>query len=178
MAKEDFCFTYYDGDAARDMSHMDRLTKGAYNDLIIMQRKIGRLEMKHIKMVLGSDFEKCWPSLEFILKSEDGKYWIEWVEISVEKSKKNAEKNAKKIKDYWNSEKGKQRKKILNEYKNDTTVQNNDTNVIPLEDGNGNEDGNEDIFILKNSNLFREPNCPSKEIVVKYFIDTGGTMET
>ncbi len=40
MAKEDFCFTYYDGDAARDMAHMNRLERGAYTDVIISQRKI------------------------------------------------------------------------------------------------------------------------------------------
>jgi hypothetical protein len=155
MAKEDFCFTYYDGDAARDMQHMDRLTRGAYNDLIIMQRKVGKLEMKHIKMVLGSDFEKCWSGLEFILKADNEKYFIEWVEVSVEKSKENSKKNKKKIEDYWNSEKGKERKKILNSFQNDTMVSKKNTNVIPLEDVYVNGYVNEDIVVNKEIEIFK-----------------------
>lgn len=88
MAKEDFCFTYYDGDAARDVAHMTRLCRGAYHDLVIMQRKVGPMTMGQIKMVLSSDFDTCWPSIEFILKTtDDQKYFIEWVEKSVKKHK-------------------------------------------------------------------------------------------
>lgn len=143
MAKEDFCFTYYDGDAARDMQHMDRLCRGAYNDLVIMQRKVGKLTMEHIKAVLGSDFEKCWPPLSYILKSDGDKFYIDWVENSVQKMKKNAARQKEKVEKYWNSEEGKKRKKIPNAFQNDTVVSKKNTDVIPLENGNGN--GNEDV---------------------------------
>ena len=43
MAKADFCFTYYDGDATRDMAHMNRLERGAYTDVVIQQRQRGHL---------------------------------------------------------------------------------------------------------------------------------------
>ena len=56
MAKEDFCFTYYDGDAARDTTHMNRIERGAYHDLIISQRKFGHLTIDQVKKILGRDF--------------------------------------------------------------------------------------------------------------------------
>jgi hypothetical protein len=156
MAKEDFCFTYYDGDAARDMQHMDRTCRGAYNDLLIMQRKVqgGMLTMSHIKAVLGSDFEKCWPSLEFILKREDDFFYIEWVKNSVEKMKENSKSQAEKIKKYWEDvdagiipppKNG--RKKIPNKYQTNTTVLKTNTDKIPII--NGNEDGNGNIDLKK-----------------------------
>lgn len=90
MAKHDFCFTYYDGDATRDMSHMNRLERGAYNDLVISQRKFGRLTMLIIKKTLGEDFEKVWDSLELVLVKEEDNYFIEWLENSEIKMKKQA----------------------------------------------------------------------------------------
>lgn len=91
MAKEDFCFTYYDGDAARDMAHMNRLERGAYSDLIVSQRKFGHLRLSLIKKTLGNDFDDVWESLEIILKKdEEGKYYIEWLDNSVEKMKKQS----------------------------------------------------------------------------------------
>jgi len=90
MAKEDFCFTYYDGDAARDMAHMNRLERGAYSDLIVSQRKFGRLSMSLIKKTLGHDFDQVWESLEVVLKVEDEKYYIEWLDTSVLKMKKQS----------------------------------------------------------------------------------------
>src|ERR1700749_798015 len=143
MAKEDFCFTYYDGDAARDKAHMNRLCRGAYDDFISMQRKAGHLDLETIKMILGNDFDACWVALKFILKiDEAGKFFIEWVDQSIEKMRKNSEKQKQRIDDYW----AKKREE------NDTTEipRNNhgNTNVytgdIPLEDGNGNENG--DVF--------------------------------
>ena len=135
MAKEDFCFTYYDGDAARDVAHMTRLCRGAYHDLVIMQRKVGPMTMGQIKMVLSSDFDTCWPLIEFILKTtDDQKYFIEWVEKSVKKSREHSEKQAEKIKQYWEDVKnGKilRNKKSIPQYKNKSDLD------IPLEDGNG-----------------------------------------
>lgn len=84
MAKEDFCFTYYDGDAARDMSHMNRIERGAYHDIIISQRKFGHLTLDQCRKILSKDFDACWPSIELILNvDEDGKYYIEWLHNSI-----------------------------------------------------------------------------------------------
>lgn len=102
MAKEDFCFTYYDGDAARDKAHMNRLQRGAYDDIISAQRKRGHLTIEDIKRVLSGDFEACWSALEWVLlKDEDSKYFIEWVDTSVKKGKANSKKNKDRIEEYW-----------------------------------------------------------------------------
>jgi hypothetical protein len=86
MAKSDFCFTYYDGDAARDMAHMNRLERGAYTDIMISQRKFGHLTLDQIKKILGKDFEECFPAVELVLQVDnDGKFFIEWVDTSTNK---------------------------------------------------------------------------------------------
>lgn len=105
MAKEDFCYTYYDGDAARDKAHMTRLERGAYDDVISAQRKRGHLSVDDLKRVLGSDFEACFPSLEWVLlKDDEGKFFIEWVEKSIEKMRRQSEKQKENAEKRWNKE--------------------------------------------------------------------------
>lgn len=77
---QDPAFLYYDGDAAKDVSHMNRLERGCYFDLIQAQRKFGRMSIDIIKKVLGKDFESCWDSLKLILTYVDHMYFIFWVE--------------------------------------------------------------------------------------------------
>lgn len=138
MAKEDFCFTYYDGDAARDKAHMTRLERGAYDDLISAQRKRGHLSIDDIKRVLSKDFDECWSSLEWILKKDDeGKYFIEWVDLSIQKMRKHSENQKNRIKKYWDG------KKNDPGYSNNIPRNNHGIEMEePLEDGN--ENGNED----------------------------------
>lgn len=166
MAKEDFCFTYYDGDATRDMAHMTRLCRGAYNDLVIMQRKVGRMTYKQIKMVLSSDFETCWPAIEMILNFEDEKYWIEWVENSVNKMREKSKKQKERIDQYWEDVKN---GKIPRNTKTGTMVQKNKDLEEPLEDGYGNGIDNlkrgagEKLLISEMQNIFKIkiPNYPT-----------------
>lgn len=148
MAKEDFCFTYYDGDAARDMAHMNRLERGAYTDIIISQRKFGRLTIIQIKKILGKDFEDCWPSIELVLVQDEEKFFIEWVETSILKSKKNSKKNKDRIEKYWNDKNGSDLV-IPNE---ELELPKNDL-VIPLGDGDVNEE----------ENVFREEGAGGRE---------------
>lgn len=137
MAKEDFCFTYYDGDAARDKAHMTRLERGAYDDIISAQRKRGHLSIDDIKRVLSKDFTECWPSLEWILKVDgEGKYFIEWVDKSILKMQAHSKKQKEKVDKRW----GNGNTESIPRYKNGIDP------VIPLEDGNGNEDGIGDGF--------------------------------
>jgi len=96
MAQLDFCFTYYDTDASRDKAHMNRLERGAYDDIISAQRKFGRLELKLITKVLGNDFESCWYALELILKFDGERYFIEWLENSIAKSKEYSKKQSER----------------------------------------------------------------------------------
>ena len=78
----DPAFLFYDGDAARDVSHMNRLERGAYFDLLQLQRKIGRLPLDQIKKMLGKDFDSVWESLKICLSYENDMYFIGWVEDS------------------------------------------------------------------------------------------------
>ncbi len=126
MAKEDFCFTYYDGDALRDMSHMNRLERGAYNDFVLQQRKFGRMNLEQIKKILGKDFEECWPALNLVLifTESDKTYHLEWLEESIAKMRKHSKKQSENVtKRYQQSTKRKPKTKV----------------VTPLEDGDGDE---------------------------------------
>lgn len=141
MAKEDFCFTYYDGDAARDKAHMTRLQRGAYDDLISAQRKRGHLSIDDIKRVLSRDFEECWPALEWILKVDgEGKFFIEWVDKSIEKMRKHSQTQKERIEKYWAG------KKNSNDGNTEFIPRNNHgiKSEEPLENGNG--DGNIEGF--------------------------------
>lgn len=136
MAKEDFCFTYYDGDAARDMAHMTRLERGCYTDVIISIRKFGHITIDQIKKILSRDYEECFPAIELILKKDqEGKYFIEWLENSLEKSKKHSKKQR-------DNRFGKTKPQPND---NQTTVL-----VAPLEDGYG------DVFVLEDNNTEKE----------------------
>lgn len=139
VAKEDFCFTYYDGDAARDKAHMNRLQRGAYDDIISAQRKRGHLSLEDIQRVLSKDFEECWPALEWILKIDaEQKYFIEWVDKSIEKMRKHAQNQKERIEKYWANKKN-------NHTGNTGSIPRNNHGIKteePLEDGNGNGDGN------------------------------------
>lgn len=137
MAKEDFCFTYYDGDAARDKAHMTRLERGAYDDIISAQRKRGHLSLDDVKRVLSKDFEECWASLEWILKKDaEQKFFIEWVDRSIEKMRANSQKQKEKVDKRWKKD-----TEPIPRYNQSTET------VIPFyEYENGNEDRIEIVF--------------------------------
>lgn len=120
---------------------MTRLQRGAYDDIISAQRKRGHLSIDDIKRVLSRDFDECWPALEWILKVDgDGKYFIEWVDKSIEKMRKHSQTQKERIEKYWAG------KKNTPEGITGTIPRNNHgTNLEePLENGNG--DGNTNGF--------------------------------
>lgn len=135
MAKEDFCFTYYDGDAARDMAHMNRLERGGYSDIIVSQRKFGRLSLAFIKKTLGSDFDVVWEAIRVVLKTDDNeKFYIEWLENSLQKMKRQA------VKQSMNGKKGGRPKANYNPNDNPTITQiQSQEKPLGNEYGNGNE---------------------------------------
>lgn len=104
MAK-DPAFLFYDGDAARDVSHMNRLERGCYFDLMQAQRKFGGYTVEQARKILGKDFDDCWSAIELVLSLKDGVYYIEWVAESIEKRKEHAEKQRVRIQDYWDKKK-------------------------------------------------------------------------
>ncbi len=133
MAKADFCFTYYDGDAARDMAHMNRLERGAYTDIIISQRKFGHLTGAQITKILGRDFDECWGAIELILKKDsEEKFFIDWLDASELKAKKQAAHQSE------NGSKGGRGNKSQPKAESNPT----ETQIKPLEDGDGIEAGN------------------------------------
>lgn len=162
MAKEDFCFTYYDGDALRDMSHMNRLERGAYNDLVLQIRKFGHITIEQIKKCLGKDFETCWESVELVLKKDEaGKFYIDWLEMSIKKMRAHAQHQ---------SDKGKQggrgkKKKPTGKRKQSpgfTEQKPEKTEALPLEDG----DVYEDVNVLKNNKEldFKKPDVDGEHL--------------
>lgn len=94
MAK-DPAFLFYPGDASEETQFMNRLERGAYFDILKAQKKFGKFSKEQVRKVLGSDFDTCWPSLELVLKLEDGFYFIEWVAEKIEERKKFSESRRK-----------------------------------------------------------------------------------
>ena len=92
---KDPAFLFYDGDAARDVSHMNRLERGCYFDLIQAQRKFGRLSINLIKKILGKDFETCWEGVKICLSYDNHMYYIIWLEDSTKKREKYSESRRK-----------------------------------------------------------------------------------
>lgn len=92
---KDPAFLFYDGDAARDVSHMNRLERGCYFDFIQAQKKFGPLTLQVIQKILGKDFSECWPALKICLTYEKDMYFISWLQISIEKRQKYSEGRSK-----------------------------------------------------------------------------------
>lgn len=135
MAKEDFCFTYYDGDAARDMAHMNRLERGGYHDLIVSQRKFGHLSLALIKKTLGSDFDQVWDAIKIVLKTDaQENFFIDWLEVSIQKMQRQS------VKQKENGKKGGRPKAKENPVINPIETQ-TQTQEKPLGDGDGIEEG-------------------------------------
>lgn len=128
MKGKDPAFLFYDGDAARDVSHMNRLERGCYFDLIQAQRKFNGITVEQARKILGKDFDTCWESLELILACEDDKYRIQWVDEAIKNRKAYSEIQRKRIQDYWD-------KKRKDENHGITTD-------IPLENEDANENEN------------------------------------
>lgn len=158
MAKSDFCFTFYDGDAARDLQHMDRLARGGYYDIVLSQRKFGHLTLDFIKRILGKDFAEIWPQIEIIcVKDEAGKFYIDWLENSEKRATAHSGKQ---------SENGKLggRPKKIKPTKSQTKPINKPTNnqKKPLGDGDGDGDGIGDEDVLGKGDEVENPfgkNC-------------------
>lgn len=163
MAKEDFCFTYYDGDALRDMSHMNRLERGAYNDLVLQIRKFGHITLDQIKKCLGKDFETCWESVELVLKKdEEGKFFIEWLDVSIKKMRAHAQHQSDKGKQ---GGRGKKKARVKRKQTPGFTEQKpKEPHALPLEDG----DVYEDELSLKNKKEsgidFTKPDIDGDEV--------------
>jgi hypothetical protein len=110
---KDPAFLFYDGDAARDVSHMNRLERGCYFDVIQAQRKFHGITTELLRKILGNDFDQCWPAIEIVLSiDENNEYYIPWLREAVNKRAKSSEKQRKRIQDYWDKKKSEPESKI------------------------------------------------------------------
>ncbi|HYF69129.1 MAG TPA: hypothetical protein VD884_13390 [Ohtaekwangia sp.] len=139
MAK-DPAFLFYPGDASEDTQFMNRLERGCYFDLLKAQKKFRRFNLVLIKKVLGNDFQACWPSLESVLRKEGDLYFIGWADDAIENRAAHAEKQKKRIKDYWDKKKS---ESIPEPNQNDTTEQPKQNRGNSLENEIVNENENE-----------------------------------
>ncbi len=119
---KDPAFLFYPGDAAEDVSHMNRLERGAYFDFVQAQKKFGPLNLTMVQKILGKDFESVWDSLKMCLTYENDMYYITWLQDSIIKRKKYSESRA-------------DNRKGQNKAKN---KENELTYVRHMENGNGN----------------------------------------
>lgn len=155
----DPAFLFYDGDAAKDVSHLNRLERGCYFDLIQAQRKFGGYTVEQARKILGKDFEDCWPALEMILsKSDEGKYYIDWIADSTENRRKYAEKQRKRIQEYWDKKKKQDEYRGISvdiplENENEEEIINSITpemKIVPKEEIKLEEVGSEKVSIAAN----------------------------
>jgi hypothetical protein len=133
----DPAFLFYDGDAARDVSHMNRLERGAYFDIIQAQRKFGPLSLPQIQKILGKDFDSCWPSIELIMQKEGESYSLVWLKESILRRKHHCEQQKQRVMKRWASYHG-------------------NTTVIPRVYLKENENENENEEVKENENYLTE----------------------
>lgn len=170
MAKEkrDPAFLFYDGDAARDVSHMDRLERGAYFDLIQAQKKFHGYSMEQVRKILGKDFETVWNALDLILEQENGAYYIPWLRTALEERAQKNENQRKRIQEYWDKRKNRgNTMEVPTEDENEDSISNKDiegintilstyTNYTGLKSFLPVYEKMMDVFLLKFSGYFRD----------------------
>ena len=103
--RRDPAFLFYPGDASEDTQFMNRLERGCYFDILKAHKKFRRFTLPLIKKVLGADFNTCWPAIESVLKKEGDNYFIGWVDEAIENRAAHAEKQKKRIQEYWDKKK-------------------------------------------------------------------------
>jgi hypothetical protein len=160
---KDPAFLFYPGDASEDTQFMNRLERGCYFDILKAQKKFRRFSIHLIKKVLGNDFQSCWPALESVLRKEGELYFVGWADDAIENRAAHAEKQKKRIKDYWDRKKA---ESVPEPIQPDTTEQPKHNHGNSLE--NGNVIANE-IVIKKEKECdgekdFTEPDIKGDEI--------------
>lgn len=171
MAK-DPAFLFYPGDYIGGTMGMTFEEKGAYIELLMMQFMRGHMTKHMIVHVVG----QLWENIKHkFVEDENGLFYN--LRLDEEKIKR-----ANFTKSRNNNKKGKnQHNKI---YEESGHISSHMSGHMTSHMENENENVNKDINannlnneILKNSNLFRQPNIPTYDQVFEYFIKNGGTEE-
>lgn len=160
---KDPAFLFYPADAAEDVSHMNRLERGCYFDIVQAQKKFGRLNLSLIKKILGHDFDGCWDSIKICLSYVDDMYFIEWLENSIEKRKAYSESRK-------NNRKGIKTQDMSNicESHDSTYVEH-----MGNENRNENKDRIEDreIEFINQVNLYTDYPQPMRDDFIRYWTE-------
>lgn len=83
---KDPAFLFYFNEVSHDIFYLSRVERGCYLDLIIAQKKFGRLSLDLIKKILADDFS-CWQNLKicFSYDKDTDTYYLEWLDESIKK---------------------------------------------------------------------------------------------
>jgi hypothetical protein len=164
---KDPAFLFYPADASEDTQFMNRLERGCYFDILKAQKKFGKFSLPQIKKVLGNDFENCWPAIELVLKFENGFYFIEWANDSLEKRKLFSESRAKNRKKRTSDE---DMNNICTSYEQDMLRHEEDmVNGIVNENVNKDFGKSENLLVPAMSKMFLEKNEGYPEDQIKDF---------
>lgn len=68
-----------------DVMTLSRIERGCYIDILLMQKRKGKLTLSNIESLLGSDFTICWPVIKLVLTKSDDGYYISWLEDAIQK---------------------------------------------------------------------------------------------
>jgi hypothetical protein len=99
-------FLFYDGDAARDVAHMNRLQRGAYFDIMQAQLKFGHLTGNLIQRILGNDYDNTWEVVKIVLiQDERSCFYIQWVDESIKKRDMYSYSRSKNVSKRWENKK-------------------------------------------------------------------------
>lgn len=128
---KDPAFLFYTSDFLTGTMTMTDDQVGKYIRLLCLQHQKGELSEKEILKVSGNDPE----IIEKFAQQENGKFINNRLKKEVEKRKENAEKQRKKIQDYWDKK---------NKTEEEPQNNNGNTTVLPLE--------NEDENVIENEN--------------------------
>ena len=145
---KDPAFLFYDGDAARDVSHMNRLERGAYFDIIQLQRKCHGITTAQARKMLGKDFDTCWSALELVLEHKNGQYFIGWLREAITKREEFTENQRNKAINRWKDKK-------------DSHSCHGNATAMPPEDEDGNEERNEE----PHANGIEDEDSPKKVVI-------------
>lgn len=157
MAK-DPAFLFYPNDFDCATRFFTNEQIGIYLRLLIAQFQNGRLSEKHINIICKSYDEDV---MSKFLKDEMGLYYNERLENEIVKRKNYSEsrRNNRKNKENISSS-------YVQHMENENTLVYNNINNKEKESEN-----------LKNSNLFRQPNIPTKDQVWEFFSGLNATKE-
>lgn len=94
-------FTFNCKEAAMAVSHMNRLQRGAYFDVLIAQTKFYLISENDLHRILGKDYNKVFDAIKSTLVFENGMYYIPWLRSALDKRAKFIKSQSDRINKRW-----------------------------------------------------------------------------